>query len=89
MLQHNSSYMMVLGRISELVLRVSGAGSLASWYRTVLGMTEGGQLDSTTWTAKYPGQSVTLVFKVKRETQNHRGKPFNSIIRKEDYFWPH
>ena len=55
------------GRIAELVLRVSGAASLASWYRTVLGMTEGGQLDSNTWTAKYPGHSVRLVFKVKKK----------------------
>ena len=55
---------MVLARISDLVIRVSGAGGLASWYRTVLGMTEGGQLDSNTWTAKYPGHSVRLVFKV-------------------------
>ena len=52
------------GRIAELVVRVSGAGGLASWYRTVLGMTEGGQLDPNTWTAKYPGHSVRLVFKV-------------------------
>ena len=55
------------GRIAELVLRVSEAGDLASWYRTVLGMTEGGQLDSKTWTAKYPGHSVRLVFKVKEK----------------------
>ena len=60
---------MVLGRISELVIRVSGAEVLASWYRTVLGMTEGGQLDSNTWTAKYPGHSVRLVFKVKEKEE--------------------
>ena len=56
--------MMVLGRITDLVIRVREARVLASWYRTVLGMTEGSQLDSNTWTAKYPGHSVRLVFKV-------------------------
>ena len=63
--RQSGQQMMVGGRIADLVIRVTGAEGLASWYTRVLGMTEGGQLDSNTWTAKFPGQSVRLVFQVK------------------------
>ena len=55
---------MSMGRIADLVLRVHGAKALATWYCNVMGMTEMKQEGNESWSAKYPGQSVRLVFKV-------------------------
>ena len=54
---------MSVGRLADHVIRVEGAGALAGWYNTVMGMVVT-QLDTNTWGASYPGDSVRLVFKV-------------------------
>jgi len=54
---------MTVGRLADLVIRVEGAAALAGWYNRVLGMTEVENLDTNTWTAKYPGDSVKMIFK--------------------------
>jgi len=53
---------MSVGRLADHVIRVEGAGALAGWYNTVMGMAVT-QLDTNTWGASYPGDSVRLVFK--------------------------
>ena len=58
---------MTVGRLADLVIRVEGAAALAGWYNRVLGMTEVENLDTNTWTAKYPGHSARLIFKVKEK----------------------
>ena len=55
---------MTLGRLADLVFRVEGAAALAGWYNRVLGMTEMENINTNTWTVKYPGDSVKLVLKV-------------------------
>ena len=55
---------MSLGRLADLVFRVEGAAALAGWYNRVMGMTEMENTNTNTWTVKYPGDSVKLIFKV-------------------------
>jgi len=50
-----------MGKISEHVFRVQRAGNLASWYQRVMGM-EIKEEKANTWSARYPGQGVKLVF---------------------------
>jgi len=52
-----------MGKLSEHVIRVANAKSLASWYKTVMGMTVAEDTNRNAWTAFYPGDGVKLVFK--------------------------
>ena len=51
-----------MGKISEHVFRVINARTLANWYKTVMGMEILENIDSSSWTAFYPGEGVKLVF---------------------------
>ena len=51
-----------MGKISEHFFRVMNAGSLAGWYKTVMGMQVSENAVHKSWTAFYPGEGVKLVF---------------------------
>lgn len=51
-----------MGKISEHFFRVMNAGSLAGWYKTVMGMQVSENAVNKSWTAFYPGEGVKLVF---------------------------
>ena len=54
----------MMGKLSELVIRVVNPSTLAQWYTDVMGMEVMEDKVNNTWSASYPGPGVTLVFKV-------------------------